>query len=327
MPQPNIRGQLVAAPLQNISIMYRNPDYIGSRIFPNLPLDDPKALIAQFERGAWFRDEAQHRAPGAQAVRGGYTLKYDKVNTVEYAIAQEVTDEDRRSAQSRNAPPLTPDQTAITYCADRIDLKKEIMVADAVKSTVWLDGNAQGEDAEGGWGASTGNTIFEDINKAKEAILATTGYTPNTLVMDYKTYLALGNCQEMLDRIIHTQRGIFTAELMASVLGVNEILIGRAVYSAQKEKIPDTGLPLSKIWEINADKGMAFLFYRSPNIQLEMVSAGLIPQLRYTGGGVRRTTVWREDAKHQDVYEVAEEFEVKTVCPDAGWLWKDTYAT
>lgn len=327
MPQPNLRGMVVAAPLQRISIEYRNPEYIGTRVFPNLPLDDPRALIPRHERGAWFRDEAQHRAPGAQAVRGGYTLAYDPIHTVEYAFAQEVTDEDRRSAQSRNAPPLAPEQTAISYCADRIDLRKELAVAAAVKGTTWLDGNAGGEDAEGGWAASTGNTIFDDIDKAKDAISSQTGRMPNVLLLDYKTYQALGKSADLLDRIKHTQRGIFTRDLLAAVLEVDEILVGRAVYTTEKEKHPDTGLPLTKIWEINPGKGMAFLFYRAPNISLRMVTAGLIPQLNYAGGSPRRTTTWREDAKHQDVYEVAEEFEVKTVCPDAGWLWKDTFAT
>ncbi|RPH59373.1 MAG: ATP-binding cassette domain-containing protein, partial [Chloroflexi bacterium] len=69
---------------------------------------DPKAKIAKFLRGAWFRDEAGIRGAGSRAPRGGYVLSSDSISLDEYAFAKEVTDEDRRAATASGAPPVQP---------------------------------------------------------------------------------------------------------------------------------------------------------------------------------------------------------------------------
>src|SRR4030042_2479131 len=96
MPQPNVKELIVAGPLQNVSVAYRNTSYIADRVFPIIDKIAPKAKIARYLKGAWCRDEAGIRGPGARANRGGYPVDYLSVATKEYAFAKEVTDEDRR---------------------------------------------------------------------------------------------------------------------------------------------------------------------------------------------------------------------------------------
>ena len=72
---------------------------------------------------------------------------------------------------------------------------------------------------------------------------------------------------------------------------------------------------------------MGFLFYKPKKLGLKVVTAGLQVRIAYENGGPRRTSTWREKAEHQDVYEVAEETDIVQVAADAGYLWKDVYAT
>ena len=104
MGQPNVKEQIVAGPLANVSVVFRNKDYIADRVFPILDGSDPKAKITKYQTGAWFRDEAGIRAAGTRARRGGYPLTSVSIATDEYAFAKEVTDEDRRFAKAKNAP-------------------------------------------------------------------------------------------------------------------------------------------------------------------------------------------------------------------------------
>ena len=155
MPQPNARDLVVRGPLAGVSVAYKNQSYIADRVFPIIDRVDPKAKIARYLKGAWFRDEAGIRGPGSRANRGGYPIDFINVTPVEYAFAKEVTDEDRRAVRSAFAPPLRPDMDAIEFATDKIDLKKERRVASLILAGTWS--GVAGEDAEGGW-ASTAET-------------------------------------------------------------------------------------------------------------------------------------------------------------------------
>jgi len=325
---PNVKELLVSGPLQNISIAFKNDDYIADRVFPVLDGADPKAKITVYNKADWFRDEAGIRAAGTRANRGGYKIDEVSVATKEYAFAKEVTDEDRRFAKLKNAPPLKPDEDAISFASDVVDRKKEVRVASLVTGGTWVDGNVAGEDAEGLW-SPTGatNTFLADITKAQKAIKSNTGKKANVLVLDTATYLAIKECEAILDKIKYTQRGVLTSELLAAMLELDEVLVGGAIKNTAKETKSGTEFTGANIWEVNAGKGMGFLFHRPKTLGLKVATAGLQARIAYEDGQPRRVTTWREPAEHQDVYEVAEETDIVLVHAALGYLFKDTYAT
>jgi hypothetical protein len=326
MPQPNTRELIVAAPLANVSIAYRNKSYIADRVFPIIDRIPPEAKIARYLKGAWFRDEADVRGPGARASRGGYPVDFISISTKEYAFAKEVTDEDRRFANVQGAPPLKPDQDAIEFATDKVDLKKERRIASMIMSGTWS--GVAGEDAAGLWAAADAtNTFLVDVNARIETIRSNTGLKPNVLVMDHGTYQAVKEISGVIDRIKYVQRGIVAADTIAALLGLEEVLVGEAIYSTAKETKAGTDFTASNIWEKNATKGSAFLFYRPPAPGLKVPSAGYQARVAYENGQPRRTTMWREAAEHQDVYEVAEETDILQVGSDLGFLWYDTILT
>lgn len=320
-----MRAQLVAGPLQNVSIAYRNKSYIADAVFPIIDNVPPDAKIARYLKGAWFRDEAGIRGPGSRANRGGYPTDYLSISTKEYAFAAEVTDEEREIARLGNAPPLKPDQDAIEFATDKIDLRKERRVAEIVLGSTWS--GVAGEDAAGLWAAGSGNTFLADVRARVETIRSNTGIKPNVLVMDFGTYNSLKEETTVLDKIKYTERGVLTKELLAAILELDELLVGEAIYSTAKEKKDGTDFVASNIWEKNAGKGSAFLLYRPASVGLKTPSAGCQARKAYLQGGSRRTTTWREPAEHQDVFEVAEETHILQTGADLGFLWYDTLVT
>jgi len=330
MAEPIMRELIVAGPLPNISVAYRNKAYVGDRVFPIIDTSDPKAKIARYLKGAWFVDMAGIRAPSTRAKRGGYPIDLLDLATKEYAFAKEVTDEDIRFASSTGAPPLKPEQDAVEFCADKIDLSKEKRIAALVKATGWSGQAAGGEDAEGNWASTvTGanNTFIPDVEARIETIRSNTGLRPNVLLVSAITYSHLKQVDAVLDRIKYTQRGIVSADLIAALFGLEEVIIGDAIESTAKETKAGTEFTAAQIWEQNAGKGMAFLAYRPPSLGLKVPMAGVQVRLRYEMGLVRRTSRWRESAEHQDVFEVAEETDIVACGADLGFMWKDTIAT
>jgi len=328
MAQPNVKELIVAAPLRDISIQYRNKSYIGDRIFPIVDTTDPKSKVARYLKGAWFRDEAGIRGPSARAPRSGYPVDLLSISTKEYAFAKEVPDEDRRFADATGAPPLKPDQDALEFCADKIDLSKERRVAALIKATQWSGQAAGGEDAEGLWVPNDAtNTFVADVLARIETIRSNTGLKPNGLMMDFGTYNQLKKVDALLDRIKYTQTGIFTAALIAAIFDLDEVVIGETIYNTAKETKAGTEWTASNVWENTATKGMAFLYYRPSSPGLKTPMSGVQVRVKYEDGGIRRASTWREPAEHQDIYEVAEETDILATGLDLGFMWKDTLLT
>jgi len=325
---PNVRELMVTGPLQNVSVAYRNKDYIGDRVFRILDKVDPKAKIAIYSKGAWFRDEAGIRGPGSRANRTGFPIDWASIATKEYAIASEVTDEDRRFAKSQMAPPLQPDQDAIEFAANKIDLKKEVRIAAMITGGTWADGNIAGEDAAGLWSPKGDtNTFLDDVAFGRKAIQSVSGVDANCLALDYATYEALKQCAAVLDKIKYTQRGVLTTDLLAALLDLEDVMVGKAIVNTAKENKAGTSFTSKYIWEVNAGKGMGFLFNRPAAPGRKIPAPGYQARTAYEDGQARRTTTWREAAEHQDVYEVAEESDLVLVDAALGYLWKDTFAT
>lgn len=326
MAQPNVKDLLVEGPLRNVSIQYRNQRYIADRVFPIIDRIDPKAKIARYLKGAWFRDEAQIRGPGSRAVRGGYPVDFISIATDEYAFAKEVTDEDRRFAKSQNAPPLMPDQDALEFCADKIDLKKEVVTAAAVTTGTWS--SVAGEDAAGLWSPNDAtNTFVLDVLTRIETIRSNTGIMPNRMIIDHATYNKLKMNDALLERIQYTQTGVLTSALLAAMFDLEEIYIATTIKNTAVETKAGTEFTTSNVWEKNAGKGSAFLYYAPRTPGLKVPSAGYMARPAYEDGQPRRVTRWREAAEHQDVYEVAEECDIVQTGADLGFFWYDTHTT
>ena len=324
------RELMVAGPVAEASLAYKNGKYVADRIFPVLDTDDPTMNIYKFLKADWFRDEAQIRGRGARAERSTFKLTPIPYNTKEWAFASEVTVEDRALAQSRMSPPIQPDIDAVEFCADKIDLSKERRIAALIKATNWSAAGAGGEDAQGLWApAGVTNTLIVDVETRIETIRSNTGFRPNVLLIDAGTFSKIKQVDAVLDRTKYggseADPAKVTTRMIASLFELEEVLIGESIYISNKETKAGTEFTALSIWENTAGKGMAFLFYRPSKIGLKIPMPGVQVRLR-KNGQVRKTSLWYEPAEHQDVYEVSEETDIIATGIDLGFMWKDTLA-
>jgi hypothetical protein len=174
---------------------------------------------------------------------------------------------------------------------------------------------------------SATNTFVADILTAKKTVQELTGVVPNTLVMDYSTFLGLQNCSTLMDRIKYTQMGVITEQLIAAMLQLDSVIIGKGIYTTQAELQPEnTTFTSVNIWEYNSGKGSAFLYYKPPSAGLRTPAPGYQYRLN-EGGSVRQSVSYREESNHQTVFEVLEWIDISIMSTDLGYLWKDTSAT
>lgn len=328
MPVPSGKALVTEIPLREASVQYKNQLYVADEIFPIIGTSDPKLKVPVYAKGAWFRDEAEIREPGSRAKRGSYPVSTVSIATKEFAFAKEVTDEDVRFANATSGLPLQPEVDAISFCADKIDLSKERRIAALCKATAFGGGSAGGEDVAGLWAPNdTTNTFLEDVFTRKETIRGLTGVYPNTLMVTANTWAKLIQIDAIVNRIRYVAFGVLDEQNLAKILGIERVLVAGAIYSSAKEKKDGSDFTAVNVWENNATKGAAFLFYKHPTVGLKVPLVGVQVRLNQDGGVGRRTSYWREEAEHQTVYEVAEETDFVVTGADLGFWWNDTILT
>jgi len=301
------------AVMTGISIAYKNPEYVADRIFPIVPVKKDSDIYYIYKKGPWFRNDAGHRAPGANAPESGYSLETGTYACTEVALKKKVPDEDRQNCDS----PLDPDIDATEFVTNAVTLAREIKVAEIIKA--WT----AGEDAAGLWApAGSTNTFLQDIRTGKEAIRDAIGRYPNRLLIDCKTYEALKFVDELQDMIKYTQRGVFTRELIASVCELDEVVVGKALYSDAEETAAGDDFNAVDIWDVNATKGLGFLYYAPSSPSLRTLAAGYI--IRSSDFVINR---YRDEGAHSDYIECSEKYAIEKVADGCGYLFTDTYLT
>jgi len=344
MSFPSSTSVVVRGALQNVSILYRNQSYIGDSIFPLISGLNYQTKIVKYGKQPWFTLAVDgYRAENATAKRVDFKIATSNMDPSEIAFAGVVSDELLFASQQPGNLPIQPISDTVLLISDYIDRFREKLVADTIFGTsdkyagiTWADGAVGGTIPSGGAGAwasdSTTNSIIADVENAKSSILSKTGVLPNTLEMDYATFQALKvhatATGGIFERIKYTQSAApaqLTESLLAGMLGLDSVIVGKAIYTTDKETKLGTMTTSKFIWDPTA-KGNAFLYYKPAAAGLKQVAAGYQYRLSVDGASPRKMISYREEAPHHTVYEVAELVDIVPMCTDVGYLFKQTYS-
>lgn len=258
--------------LTNISVAYiqKEESFIADKIFPIVPVQKQSDRYFVYLKEDWFRDEAQERAPATESAGGHYEI--DNTPTYfcrKYAYHKDVTEEDRTNADA----PLNPDIDASQFVSQKMLLRREVLWGLNYFTTgVWTN-QVDGVTAKPGAGEflrwdEEGSTPIEDVTNGIMQIASETGFRPNVLSLGAKVYAALRNHDDILGRIVFTQRGVVTPDILAALFDVEKVVVAWAVRNvAVKGDTEDTDFLLGN---------HALLAYAAPRPAIKTPSAGYI---------------------------------------------------
>ncbi len=215
--------------LTNISVAYMQDEnsFIADKVFPKIPVKKQSDVYFVYNKGDFFRDEARVRGGASESVGGEYGVEasdpyYAKV----WAFHKDVTEQERANSDE----PLSCDQDATDFVTQKMLIKKEVVWASKYfKTGVWTSELAGVDSTPSSTQAikfnlTTSDPIAVVTNQIVE-MASQTGFKPNTLVMSPKVFFALKNHAAILDRIKYTQKGIVTADLLATLFEVENVYI------------------------------------------------------------------------------------------------------
>lgn len=261
MAQPTFAQIHIDQPLTNISVAYVQDakNFIADRVFPSIPVEKQSNKYFVFDRTTFMRDQMQKRAAGEESAGTGYSLSNDSYFCDVFALHKDISDFDRANTDS----PLDADRSATTLITQSGLVRKEVQwVADYFTTGVWGTDNTLATK----WSDYASSDPIGDLDVAKLAILEATGQQGNVLVLGLRTFNQLKNHPDIVDRIKYTSARVVTEEVLASLFGVDEVLVPRSVADLVAEgKTPAPALLHGK---------HALLLHRAASPGLETPSAG-----------------------------------------------------
>jgi hypothetical protein len=223
--------------LTEIARGYQNNTFVGSALFPAVPVGQRGGKIIQFGKEA-FRAYNTGRAPGANTKRVQYEYSSASFALEQHALEGTVPFEIMEEASA--VPGIDMGQGAVQMVQDIIAARLEkAQAALATNAAAYAASNKITLAGTDQWSDLAASDPVDDIEAAKEAIRAKIGRYPNTIVMGAAVMAKLRQHSKIIDRIKYTGRDVPTPELLASLFGVARVISGDAVQASDADVLSD----------------------------------------------------------------------------------------
>jgi hypothetical protein len=318
MSQPTKASVHVDAPLTNISIAYMNSreSYVATRVFPIVPVDKQSDKYFTFDKAAFFRDQAQKRGEAQESAGSGYNLSSDTYYCDVWALHKDIGDQTRANTDN----PLNADRNAAQFVTEALLIRREKEFVDTAFTTgVW----ATSVTPSSQWSDLANSDPLGDIEAAKTAILQSTGREANTLVLGYEVFTKLKNHTDLKEMVKYTSSRVITEELLASLLGVQRVLVPKVVIDSAADGA--SGVSMSFAYGKHA-----LLCHVPAAAGIEIPSAGYTFAWRGLDGSFGdaglRMKKFRMEHLEADRVEGELAIDVKVTGSDLGYFWSSAVA-
>jgi len=287
--------------LGNISVKYRNEEYIADKVFPILPVKKETDKYRIYDRN--FRLPETIRSAKGEAREHLFDVSSASYRLEQHSLKDHVSD---RDAENYDIFDLRRD--TVEELTDVIARRMEKSVADLFTTTGWsLNVSLAAANA---FNANT--TVSNPIpifDTAATTIVNNSGNKPNYGILPREAYIACKNHTSVLDRVKYTSAEMGPAKL-AGLFDLEELLIPHSVIDTAAKG------QASSISAIFGD--IAFVGYKPQRPGPMKPSAGYI--FRNAIPSVKR---WREEKRQSEAIEVNLYFDPKIVSSLSGYLIKD----
>jgi hypothetical protein len=286
---------------------YKNSDFVGSTLFPDVAMPTRAAKRIEFDRSS-FRRRRTRRAPGSPIALLEFGYAGASVSLHQEALSGVVPIEHMQDAST--VPGIDLQQTAVDVVLSVIALEKEIQQANAARNAAAY--------AASNKAALTGTSKWSDPNSdpksqvfdSKEVIRKRIGKRPNVLVLGGALNSVLGKHPKILDFYKYTNSSAISLAQLASYFDVDAVVSGDAIYDTDDTTSVD-------VWG-----GDAILAYVPPVGQRHMA----LPSYGYTyqlgGGALVEPSRYDADIRSWK-NDVLDEFSAELVGADAGFLFQN----
>jgi len=288
--------------LSNVSVQYKNTEYIWDKVFPQVPVMKDTDLYRVYDRN--------FRIPETKRAAKGVAREFQfEVSTSSYALEQHALKEYVGVDEIDNYDQGSLEVDTTENLTDAIYRRIEDTVAKLFTTTNWSLNVSLAATAA--WSL---NTITSDpvpvVDTAASTIIANSGKTPNFMILPRNGFIAVKNHVSVLDRVKYTSSEL-SESMVAALFSVPELLVPTAV-----KDTADEGVAASIT---NFFGNMAFLGWKPGSAGLKTPSCG------YTFiKNTPRVRSWFDNERNATAIEVEVKFQPKVVASLTGYLINGT---
>lgn len=275
----------IDVPLSNMVIGFEPTGFIVQNIFPSVNVGKQSDKYYKWTKGDFFRIVDTRRSRKTKGHSVEFSVSSDSYYADNYALVHEFPFEDMINADVV----LAGREKRARAIKNLLTLDWENRVASMITSGTNL-GSYTTLSGVNQWSDYTNSDPVNDVEVGKAAIRATTGLTPNILILGYDVMRKLKHHPDIIDRIKYVQKGVVTADVLASVFEVEKVLVGTSIKNTGTEGLADS---FSDVWGKNV-----VLLHTASGAD----AAGVNPSVGYTfrwaadmlGGREMAAEVWND---------------------------------
>lgn len=289
--------------LSNVSVQYKNSEYIWDKVFPQIPVMKDTDYYRVYDRS--FKVPETKRAP--KGVAREFTFEFSLAS---YALEQHALKDYVGVDEEENNDQGSLKVDTVESLTDAIYRRIELSVASLFTTTNWsLNVSLTATNV---WSANT--TVSDPIpvfDTGMTTVINNSGKTPNFAILPRDGFVAIKNHVSVLDRVKYTSSEV-TQSMIQGLIGVQELLVPTAVQDTAAN-----GLAAS-ISPFFAD--FAFLGWKPAG------GGGIkTPSCGYTFiRSTPRVRSWFDDERNADAIEVEVKYQPKVVASLTGYLINNT---
>lgn len=310
MAQPTLSDVHVNAALSNISIAYRNQDFIADMVFPQVPVDKQSDNYYIWTKDFWFRNYVQQRTPGDTYPEGALEISNTPYAAIIYHLGYPVPDENRNNQDAA----IDLDRAGAEWLGDQFALNRETkLAADIFTSGVW--GTSATLAAAEQWDNfdSPDSDPQEVAETAYQTIQKATGTRPNTAILGYEVFSKVRRHPRLLDLYKNTNQSRLSVQQVAESLELDQLLVGRAIENTANEGASFSG---GYIW----GKSALFLHVAgSPGLMTPSAGYTFVWNIDNGDLSIQVRTV-RQDDRDRDLHLAKHAFDQKVTATDLGYF-------
>lgn len=285
--------------LSNVSVQYRNEEYIADKLFPTIPVSKDTDLYRVYDRN--FKVPETKRAPKGVAREMGFEFSTSSYALAQHALKDYVgVDEEQNNDQGSLEVDTTESLT------DAIYRRRELDVAALFTTTNWSLNVSLAAGA-----AFSSNTMTTDpvavYDTGASVIIANSGKTPNFGYMPRAVFVQVKNHVAVLDRVKYTSSEVSKAMIQA-LIGIGELHVAVAIQDTAAEGIAPSMSPFFS--------GNSFIGWKPDG------GGGLkVPSCGYMFESSKpRTRSWFDEERNAKAIEVEVKYQPKVVASLTGYL-------
>lgn len=221
--QTNLR--VVDPVLSSLAIGYSNASYIANALFPLAPVPKEGGKVPKHNKQA-FKVFSTLRALRAKSNR----LAPEDRDTIDFSLDEHDLSVPMDYREEDESDDLDVEQANTFLAMEGIGLRRELAAAQlAFDAASYAGTNVEALASGDKWDLPTSNPL-KVLSKGANVIRKGIARRPNKLACGAEAFDVLKNNPFILERMSSTQLGVLTPQLLAQIIGVQEVVVGDAVY-------------------------------------------------------------------------------------------------